>query len=309
MALNINDAFVAEVAIERIKDNLLAYEKFTNGAITVGTNIHSGDALSRDFFGNLGEADRRDPDLNDPKTPTRLTSVTQTSPKLFFSKLVFKTLTEIERSGRANASVDEAIGMALGDVVSRWGLNKGITSAIGGITGQGDLVAGDGTAAATVELLNDAIWKLGDVSGDVVCFVAPGLAMHQITGQQLTLGSAVQYGMVYEGTPGTLGRTIWALDHAGLVSSGVVLGLVEGGVTIDESEAVKMVSDLVTGQENLGYNFQTEGAYTVSLKGLSWNVQLGGHNPDDATLIDGANWLLVDQLKNAAGVAAKVKLT
>lgn len=308
MAMYIDDEVVKGTAIETVKDNLLNAMTATQGAITVGQNIHKGDFIHDYEFQNLGEVDRRDPTSTADATAYSLNSIESVGVKLYFGKNYFQTLTEAKRYGTTPETISLAIGQALGNSVTRFAINKGLVAATAAILSQPDLVAGDGTGDPTPEILNDAVWKLGDVAEDVVAFVSPSVATSRLIGAEMQkYGSQVSYGTVYQGVPGTLGRSIWTVDSQALVSGKVILGLTAGAVTVDESEAIEFLSQLDLSKENAGNWIKTEGAYTVQIKGFKYDVT-AGMNPDDSVLGAPANWSLVDQLKNAAGVAAKVNI-
>ena len=67
-----------------------------------------------------------------------------------------------------------------------------------------------------------------------------------------------------------------------------------------ESEERQVVSDLITGLENLVMRVQGEYAFNVGVKGYKWNTTA---NPADAALATGANWTKVATSdKSTAGV-------
>jgi hypothetical protein len=81
------------------------------------------------------------------------------------------------------------------------------------------------------------------------------------------------------------------------------LGLTEGGATVIESEQQEIVSDVVTGLENLVFRVQGEYAYNLGLRGYTWDVGNGGANPDDTAVALGTNWdKVATSNKHTAGV-------
>jgi len=307
MAIKIYDEVIQATAVEAIKDALLEAEKATGGAITVGRNIHKGDFLERTFFANFGSPKRRDPNTQTAVTPDRLSTLEDAGVKLYFRDDVFATFTELERYGTDLKTFNKQIGKQLGTAVARWAIQKGIVSLIGAISSQSALVIGDGTAEPSVDLLNDAVWAFGDMSEDVKVFVAPSAVTYKLTkGAIASSTDPIAYGAVYKSEIGTLGRKLWTVDAAALTAGGnKVLALTEGSVVVDESEAIKMLSQLDTLNENAGYNFHTEGAYTVDVKGFAYD-KTAGANPDDSVLGADSSWNLISQLKNAAGALVKV---
>ena len=313
MALTIKDTVIQSEAVVGIKDNLMKAQESTDGAIVVGRNIHKGDFIDEYMFDDFGNIVRRDPNVDTAVTPERLANLEDVAVKLYFKGDLFMTNTELERYGSSVKNMNKQIGSVIGQKISRWALEKGLISLVGAITSQAGLIAGDGTTAADVALLNDAVFKLGDQNGDVVTFVAPSLVTHKLIGNAIgATADQIAYGAVYNSQIGTLGRKLWTVDNAALgwadatagTSGNYTLGLVKNAVTIDESEVVKILSDLDITQENSGYRFKAEGAYTVKVKGFAYNVAQGS-NPTDAILGDTASWSLVKDIKHRAGVIAK----
>ncbi len=313
MALKIIDEVIQSVAIAQVKDTLLKAQEATGGAISIGKNIHKGDFKDETFLANFGNPTRRDPNTQTPVTPARLNTLEDSAVKLYFRDDVFVTKTELKRYGTSLETLNRDIGMQLGTAIARWSIQKALIASVGAITSQTGLIAGDGTGAPDVTLLNDAMFKLGDMYEEVRVFVAPSIVTSKLVGNAITsTADQIAYGAVYDASIGTLGRKLWTVDNPALgwadavagTSGSYTIGLTEGAVVVDESEIVEVLSQLDTLNENAGYNFHSEGAYTVKVKGFSY-VKTQGANPTDAVLGDTASWSLIDQLKGSAGVIAK----
>ena len=81
------------------------------------------------------------------------------------------------------------------------------------------------------------------------------------------------------------------------------LGLVAGGVEVENSEEQEIMVQDVTGLENLVVRYQGEYAYNLGVKGFKWDVANGAANPSTSTLGTGTNWDTVfSSLKDRAGV-------
>jgi len=313
MAIQIQNEVIQAVAIGQIKDTLLKAQQATQGAITIGKGIHKGDFKDETFFANFGNPERRDPNTQTAVTPNRLSTLEDTAVKLYFRDDVFVTMTELERYGTTLDSMNRGIGIQLGTAIARWAIQKSLIASVAAINSEAGLVNGDGTLDVDTAMLSGSMFKLGDMYEDVKVFVAPS----QITGK--LLGNAIgantdqiAYGAVYDGTVGTLGRNIWTVDSPalswddGTEQGHYTLGLTSGAVVVDESETIKMLNQLLTLESNAGYNFHSEGAYTVGVKGFTYDTAQGA-NPTDAILGASASWNLVDQIKGSAGVIAKSK--
>ena len=122
-------------------------------------------------------------------------------------------------------------------------------------------------------------------------------------------------GVLYDATPATLNRKVYVTDSpsldAGSDNNGSyiwTLGLTPGAIVVQESEQRELVTDIVTGKENIIARVQLEGAITVKVKGFAYK-QTAGANPDDATLGAAANWeMSASDTKGTAGTIIKTKL-
>ncbi len=317
MAIQIKDTVIQTTAVDSIRDNLLSAQKATSGAIGVGRNIHKGDFIEETFFDDFGNINRRDPTADTPVTPQRLSTSEDVAVKLYFKGDLFVTNTELERYGTSVKNMNSKIGAKIGKKISRWTIEKGLISLVAAITSQSSLIAGNPLQPIDVGVLADVVFKLGDMNEDVKVFVAPSMVAYKLLKDAIgATTDQISYGAVYNAQVGTLGRKFWMVDNAALQWSEDVnndgddesgyftLGLTPNAITIDESEVVKILSDLDITQENSGYRFKAEGAYTIKVKGFSYN-KAQGMNPSDAILGSTASWQLVSDVKAAAGVIAK----
>lgn len=313
MALKIMDEVIQATAIEQVKDTLLQATKETGGVIGVGKNIHKGDFIEDIFFDNFGNIQRRDPNTQTAVTPERLSTLEDSSVKLYFRDDVFVTNTELKRYGTSMKNFNQKIGRQFGVNIARWAIQKGLIALIGAITSQAGLVEGDGTADISIGLLNSGMFKLGDSFEDVKSFVLPSVLTSTLMSNAISASTdQISYGAVYKAQIGTLGRNLWTVDSAALnwsdgTNSGhYAIELTPNAISIDESELVEIITEVDTLKSNAGINFHIEGGYTLNVKGFSYNKAQGA-NPADSVLADNASWNLVSQLKNSAGVVVKTK--
>lgn len=170
----------------------------------------------------------------------------------------------------------------------------------------------DGTAGTiTHASLNSALAKFGDAASNIDCLVMHSKVYFDLIGQAIT-DNVFQVGgvTIIQGNVATFGRPVIVTDSANLIdTSGVsdvytTLGLVQNGIVIQESESREIVSDTVTGLENLVLRLQGEYAFNLNLKGFQWDVTNGAANPADAALNTGTNWdQVAADVKSCAGVA------
>lgn len=160
----------------------------------------------------------------------------------------------------------------------------------------------DGTAGTpTHKNLAQILRLMGDKQQDVVAWV-----MHSNSWFDLLESGLDQSGntviqelagvTVFSGGTASLGRPVVVTDSDSLIASGTpdnyqILGLTEGACVIDESEEREIVSDLITGEENLGMRIQGEYAYNLRMKGFAWDFATASSpNPDDTALATAGNW-------------------
>lgn len=311
MALKIDNVVVHTTATETIMQNVEAFTAGTAGAITLGTQMISGDMLSESMLSEISSLiARRDITADTDATVKGVSSRDENTIKIYWGTgaIEFKTV-DAKRYGSDAAAFSAAIGEQIGKGIVNYALNAGITAVRASIETQSTLVTGTGVAAITPTLLNSSLKPFGDASGSIVAFVMNGATYNDLVGQAIANGSAdVAYGAIYTGTTGSLGRPVYVTDSAGLgMTAGVaVLGLTAGAVSIIESEAREFLSDIVTGKENIKYRIQAEGSFALNVKGYSWKTA-SGVNPTLATLGTKTNWeLKATDKKSSAGVLLNV---
>ena len=68
-----------------------------------------------------------------------------------------------------------------------------------------------------------------------------------------------------------------------------------------------MVTETVTGLDNLVIRFQGEHAFTLTIKGFTYDYASGGAYPSNATLFTGTNWdYQMSDVKAGPGVMMQV---
>ena len=80
------------------------------------------------------------------------------------------------------------------------------------------------------------------------------------------------------------------MDTNGSTVTYNVLGLVGDAVVATESEEREVVSEVITGKENLLFRVQGEYAFNLECKGMAWDITNGGANPADTAIATSTNW-------------------
>lgn len=143
--------------------------------------------------------------------------------------------------------------------------------------------------------------KMGDQGSRISALVMHSKSYYDLMAQSIADKVFEVAGVtIYAGTVATFGKPVVVTDSASLIDLGAtssagddkyaVLGLVNDAVVVDESEERQIVSDMVTGLENLVMRIQGEYAFNVRVKGFTWDTNTGGVNPTDSALADNQNW-------------------
>ena len=141
----------------------------------------------------------------------------------------------------------------------------------------------------------------GDASQRVVAYVMHSKVYHDLMRQSIADGLTDVAGVtIHNGTVASLGKPVIVTDSASLISAGtglttghdeyLTLGLTAGAIRLEESEDRQIVSDLITGLENLVLRYQGEYAFNLNLKGYAWDIANGGANPTAGALATATNW-------------------
>ncbi len=184
----------------------------------------------------------------------------------------------------------------------------GCTAALTNVAALTNDITSATTKTITHSALVDTIAKLGDAGNRVTAFVMHSKVYYNLMTQAIADKVFEVAGVtIYSGTVATFNRPVVVIDAPALMVAGTpntyrTLALVEGAVTVKDSEEREVVSDLVTGLENLVLRVQGEYAYSLGVKGFAWDTVNGGLNPADAAIATGSNWdKVVTDNKSCAG--------
>jgi len=176
------------------------------------------------------------------------------------------------------------------------------------------------TGKMCAEFLSDAISLMGDGYARISAFVMHSKPFFDLIKNQITENIfGITNMVIHGGSPATLGRPVIVMDSDSLVddaASGVsayskvykTLCLVSGAASVVETERETVVSDMVTGLENLVGRVQGEYAVNIGMRGISYNYSTGGANPTLAAIGSTANWEQVaTSIKDCPGVVLKTR--
>jgi len=311
MAIRIDDEVLHTLTTERIMQNAADFASKSGGTIVPVTDYHQGDFLEDVFFTDIGGLERRDPTSNGDQTAGELNTATHREVKLYFTKLLTYKLTDIKRYGKDPDALQVKLGQLIGDAVTVGMLNNGLIGAAGALGNQ--MVTGTNGGTANFKALLEGLRVFGDNANAINAWTMASNEYYNLMSNGLDVNSdTVISGIVYDANPATLNRKAFVTDSEGLVGLGggdtnAILGLTKGGVVVRESEEREIVTNVITGGENIVVEIQLEGAMTIGVKGYAYKTA-AGMNPDKATLGAAGNWeRVVSDVKATAGTMIEVK--
>lgn len=301
----------------------------SRGAMILRANYKPGDFETQTFFQNItGLITRRDPTSLAAAPDTKLVQGEFSRVKIN-RKIgpVAATRDSFRKAGLSRNAMDLVVGQQAGVAMQVDMLNTGIRSLRAALAADpATFVDGQGATINTAGNLGliDALAKRGDAAAGIVCWVMHSKVFFDLVKEQIAANIGGVSGAVFaEATPATLGRPVLVTDSPDLVvpasidadgaGAGVAmvdayytLGLTAGALLMEETEGTEVVTQDITGQENLVIRIQGEYAENIGLKGYTWDRTNGGENPTNAALGTGTNWdVAYADMKDRAGVVIR----
>lgn len=231
------------------------------------------------------------------------------------------------KSGRDPQEFSFTLGQQLGQLEPQFQLNAGIAALYGAVVVSGaaataavyDQSGLSGAAGLpTYQGLVKATAKLGDKLNSIAAWLMDGSTYAALMGDALTnyVVDSVAGAAIASGNVATLGKptiitdsSYLKIDAASIGSDrSLIYGLVPGAVRVRISEAPIALTAPVLGKQNIMYRFQSEGAFTVNVRGCAWSTA-AGKNPALSTLA-ADNWTLIaSSIKGGPGCVAKTLAT
>ena len=302
--------------VEGIAQFLAIFNEGTRGAIQLIPNALKGDYSRAAFFKDIAALVSR----RDVTSTTAATVLPMTQDEVIAIKInrkigpVGQTLDAMKKAGLYDADASRAFGVFAANHKMKDMVNTALIAgetAIQSVAANNLDITGESTKTASTSALQRALSKLGDKAQDIVCWVAHSKVNSDI---MLALMSSNVTGLTDVATiqgaiPGYVGRPQIITDSPSLTDANGsatdtynTLGLVAGGIVVEESEDETFFTQVIGGAEQLYRLFQAEYAYNVTVKGFKWNTGAGA-NPSDATLGTTSSWTQVaSDTKLLAGV-------
>lgn len=248
-----------------------------------------------------GLIQERDPYSNAPVADSKLEHLEHVGIKLNRRIGPIKgTLDQFRKIGQSSETFSVEIGRQVGDEIFEDYLNTALTAGIAALrntTVAASNIASDTAAKVSPAHLNDGRRKMGDSLTTALLIMNSGAYFDLIASNNGVQGDRlyqVSDVSIREGIPATGGSPILVTDSPSLSNvagdENYILGLVEGGITVTESEGRIIEMDKVLGEENLGRRIQGEGAFNLDIMGFAWDLVNGGTNPNAAAAGNPANW-------------------
>lgn len=298
--------------VEAITQNVNVFNAASNGALRLVSAAQKGHYDKESFFKDIANLVTR----RDITSVSAATDLAMTQDEIIAVKAnrkigpVTQTMDAFKKLGANPSEMSLVFGRMVGSRVVQEMVNTSVaalSSAVGGQAGLIHTIAANGTM--THAALVSGMAKFGDAAGRLRAWVMHSKPYFDLFQQSITDKiTNVADVVIVQGTPATLGKPVIVTDIPGLLVSGTpnlyhTLGLVEDAVTVNESEERNIISQVVTGLENLAVRIQGEYAYTIKLKGYKWDVANGGANPASAALVTASNWdVAVSDNRDTAGI-------
>jgi len=296
-------------AYEVIQQNIDVFNGASRNCIRLIDEAHRGDYRQRSFFKRVsgGLITRRDTTSTGAVASAKLAMDDAKEPKL--SRRigpVEDTIDAFRKIATDPAEFSFIIGQQTGPEMFQNHVDTAIMAAESALEGVAALCNDDSGATITTTGLVDTLALFGDKAAMLALWVMHSKVFYDLVKEQIGLKiTDVSNYSIYEGLPITLNRPVVVTDSSSLIVAGtankyVTLGLVPDGVAVRNSDERTIVTEPVTGLENITQRIQGEYAITVGVKGFDWT---GSANPTDASLGSSANWSKVaTDNKSCAGV-------
>ena len=293
----IYDEIFHTAVAETLDRNVNVFNQASNGAILLLTEFMKGEYEKRTFFEMVsGLISRRDPTVT-----TAVTDGSMTQDEIIGVKLnrrigpIAQTFDSFRKIGMSSEELSLVIGQMAGEQILQEYFKVAMKAVIASIQSSMKVDADDATIAHPD--LVDGLAKFGDQADRIVCWVTHSKPYFDLVKSAITEKLFEITGVaIRSGTTATLGRPVVIADQADLgpIAGTPVtykwLGLTQNAVAVIQSEEQQIVSQVVTGLENLVIRMQGEFAMTLRVKGMKYDVANGGANPADATIATASNW-------------------
>ncbi len=296
--------------IETVTQNSRIFNEASRGAIILESGLKKGHYEEEAFFSLISDLVTRR-DIASVSTASDLAlSMSEFGGVKLNRKVgpVGTTLDSLKKRGIDQSRFSFVVGQQYAKALLKDQVNSIVKAVNAALSFSGWTV--DKTGASTTTLthghLASTLVKFGDAQSAIIAWIMHSKPYFDLVGQSISDKiTNIADLAIMTGQPAGLGRPIIVTDDDSLVdgSNYITLGLVGGAGVVSESEEPTVITEIVTGLENLILRFQGETAYNIKLKGFAWDQSTGGINPLAAAIATQGNWdKVVSDNKDIAGV-------
>lgn len=286
----IYDTLVQTSYLERIQDNLAAFNAASRMALQYVSTIIAGDFSKQAFYQIGGTVTDRDVTSTADVTPDNIGAGEMVGVKKPWKYGPFATTEEaFKRRARSPQEFSVLMGQDMADAILKYAIQLSLAAlngAIGCNTGMivdDKSISTDGKTAITAGLR-----LMGDKFNNIACLVMHSTSFFDFVDQAIGAKIFEEAGMViYGAMPGTLGKPVLVTD---VCSSTKIYGLQPGAVLCTESQMPGVKSYERHDKENFEIGYAAEGVFNLDVMGYSWDTVTGSTNPTAAALATAANW-------------------
>lgn len=301
---------------ETIQQFAEAFNEASANTIQIVPRQLKGDFAKESFFKRVSGLVRS----RDPKSNADVSDKLLEQDELISVKVnrgigpVSQTLDFWKKVGSDPIEMSMVLGVQFGEEIQVDYLNAALAAVNAAMEGMGNVTydaSGETDPLLQTQYLVEGNANLGDRAQRVRAYVVHSKPWHDLIKGQITNGITNIADVVANGgEPATLNRptiitdsselVIPEADGSGTADNYITLGLVEGAVTVTQSEDQYVTMQEITGQDNIVWRLQGEYAMNVGVRG---NKYTGAEQPDTDDLATAANWSFVmADKKNGPGI-------
>jgi len=289
--------------LEVLATNLKAFNAASNGAIVMRDRAIIGDYEKHTMFDLPDTIDWRDNTSTSTVSDGYVTDSEHVGVKVNLKYKPFKmtydafikkgmtaqTFSSLMGASNATRKMQYLLGAATGILGSKLVNTAAVKHDVSGLS----------NPKITADALAAGLSKFGDQAGEIVCWVMHSKVYYDLVRGMIGDNILDVTGMVLRGgSAPTLGRPVIVTDAAAYdeaessqaTNNYWTLGLTRNALVLEQSEPDLVVSDLVTGEQNLAIRVQGEFAINFGMRNCAWDVTNGGRNPNLGALFTHTNW-------------------
>jgi len=312
-----NDEFYGGM-FESVEENITIFNEASRGAIQLVQQEVLGHFEKESFFQKVSSLiTRRDISSTASGTATKSTQGELIGVKLNRRYQHEDTLDAWKKIASNERELSFILGQIVGEEKVKDYLQTVIRALVGALSNQSAIYSDQTASNLTYNILVGGLTLFGDAAPRIIAWVMHSKPFYDLMGKAITdKVTNVADVAIWDASIGGLNRPIIVTDLSPLHQENLssqssddryfVLGLTAGGGVVKESEGTSLISETVTGLENLVFRVQGEHAFNVSLKGMAFSTSYT--NPTDAQIGTGSNWTKVAADDKALpGICIRVK--